>query len=490
MKFDHTTKYALLVGALQILYIVLFALFTEYGSTSDTNSEMEVGIIYPFFQDVNVMVYVGFGFLMTFMAKYGYSGVGFNFMISTLMMQWSLLVNGFWHQVGTDKAWHKISLNIEQLIDANFSTAAVLISFGACLGKLSPLQLAVMGFWEIIICGANYQIGVHYFGAVDMGGSMFVHTFGAFFGLAFSWILTPKEAHNHKDNKAKYLNDIFATIGTLFLWMFWPSFNGALATQSQQFRVVINTVISLAASCSTAFLASCLFRKHRKFDMVDIQNATLAGGVAVGSSADLVIQPWGAALIGSIAGVVSTFGYVYLSPFFERKFSLHDTCGVQNLHGIPGIMGGLAGVISAASAGVSIYGESIGKVFPERAPSDPVVAAAAGVDPGSDRSASAQAWYQLAALGVTLGMSIVGGLLVGYLCRIEFFEPPKNLYNDVDYWELPEDDEEDEKEHHQNNAELQPTSSPPSVLSPAPVSKNNSGAINLDSSVPVTNPNV
>jgi len=46
---------------------------------------------------------------------------------------------------------------------------------------------------------------------------------------------------------------------------------------------------------------------------VHIQNATLAGGVAVGTCADMNIEPFGAMLIGLTAGIISTLGFKYLS---------------------------------------------------------------------------------------------------------------------------------------------------------------------------------
>ena len=50
----------------------------------------------------------------------------------------------------------------------------------------------------------------------------------------------------------------------------------------------------------------------RKFNAVDLQNASLAGGVMVGAVSDLVLQPYGAIIAGSIAGIVATFGYQVL----------------------------------------------------------------------------------------------------------------------------------------------------------------------------------
>jgi len=53
-------------------------------------------------------------------------------------------------------------------------------------------------------------------------------------------------------------NDLFAMIGTLFLWMYWPSFNGVLAPieMSSQHRVIINTTLSLVGSAFATFIIS------------------------------------------------------------------------------------------------------------------------------------------------------------------------------------------------------------------------------------------
>merc|ERR1711898_28618 len=228
--------------------------------------------------------------------------------------------------------------------------------------------------------------------------------------------------------------------------------------ESQQHRVVINTVLALAACCVTAFFVDAYVRPENKFDMVSIQNATLAGGVAVGSSSDLVIQPWGALCIGMGAGWLSVFGYVYMSPHLEKKYGLHDTCGGHNLHGMPGILGAIGGAISAALAGDShVVGDNVNNIFPFRAPSTEAAARFQGwVDPGTnmtltlgeDRTAVEQGGFQMAALGVALALAIGGGYFAGKVASLQWFQPLQEtwqLFEDEMYWECPEEDEESEE---------------------------------------------
>jgi len=81
-----------------------------------------------------------------------------------------------------------------------------------------------------------------------------------------------------------------------------------------------------------------------------ILNATLAGGVSVGSASDLVVTGGIAMAIGCLAGIVSALGFLYLGGWLREKIGLMDTCGVHNLHGLPGVLGAVIGSISAASS--------------------------------------------------------------------------------------------------------------------------------------------
>ena len=60
---------------------------------------------------------------------------------------------------------------------------------------------------------ANEAINIYVFEAADVGGSMIIHTFGAYFGLACSVILYRSKARDHKSNSSVYHSDLFAMIG-------------------------------------------------------------------------------------------------------------------------------------------------------------------------------------------------------------------------------------------------------------------------------------
>ncbi|XP_067228954.1 rh family, C glycoprotein, like 1 [Chanodichthys erythropterus] len=430
----------------QIAMIILFGVFIRYNEESDTHwiehrrsknitthLENDFYYRYPSFQDVHVMIFVGFGFLMTFLKRYSFGGVGFNFLIAAFGIQWALLMQGWFHYLDSDD-W-KIKIGIENLINADFCVAGCLIAYGACLGKVSPVQLMVLTLFGVTLFAVEEYIILELLHAKDAGGSMVIHTFGAYYGLTISWILyRPLLSQTKHLQGSVYHSDVFAMIGTLFLWMFWPSFNSAIADHGDgQHRAVINTYLALASSVLTSFAISSLSQKHGKLDMVHIQNATLAGGVAMGTASEFMITPYGSLIVGFCSGIVSALGYLFLSPFMEKKMKIQDTCGVHNLHAMPGVIGGIVGAITAASASESVYGkEGLINTFDFK-------------DAIASRTASTQGGYQAAALCVALAFGLAGGALVGGILKLPIWGDPEDGYcfDDEVYWEVPEDEEDD-----------------------------------------------
>ena len=407
----------------EVIIIILYLTCTEYGEgvhpgaastqASALASEQKVSKYYPIFQDVHVMIFIGFGFLMVFLKTHSWTSVGYNFLIAAFVLQISILITGFWHQVlHPEEGFHKIQLDIPALIIGDFGAGCVLITFGAILGKCSLHQLWVIAVLEIIFYGLNEAICAGKMGAVDMGGSMYVHTFGAYFGCAASYFFQPKKAMTDARCEGDYNSQLVAMVGTIFLWMYWPSFNGALAADFQQQRVFVNTVMAISASCISACGITRIL--EGKLDMEVVLNATLAGGVSVGSASDLVVTAGVSMAIGTLAGLVSAIGFLKLNGFLKAKIGLHDTCGVHNLHGLPGVLGGIIGAISASLADSSFDSDTaLEATFPKLA---------------EGRTTSEQGWIQLAALGITLGISIGGGIISGFIASK--CGHPEDLFDD------------------------------------------------------------
>ena len=81
-----------------------------------------------------------------------------------------------------------------------------------------------------------------------------------------------------------------------------------------------------------------------------IINGSLAGGIMIGASCEMIVSPFISLIIGFCGGIISTIGIHFLEkPFYEYLY-LHDTAAIAWVHATPGIIGGL---ISALIAGVT-----------------------------------------------------------------------------------------------------------------------------------------
>jgi len=298
-----------------------------------------------------------------------------------------------------------------------------MISYGAVLGKVTPLQMLVLGILEPIFFWVNIYVIIMILKALDVGGGMTIHTMGAYFGLAVTTLLTSSETKSHKDNCSNYSSDTFSLAGTLFLWIMWPSFNAATAhSPDGELRAIVNTFLSLTGSVLSSFLFSRLTREH-KFDVVHIQNSTLAGGVVMGVAADLNLTPAGSLGCGLVVGVVSVWGFRTLTPFLNNRFKIQDICGVHNLHGMPGLLSGVVGI--GAAVGASFFKERYNGHYDDYFP-----------------RGDQQAGFQAAALGITVAIALAGGLATGLIMRLVgrvYFLSAAELFNDDTFWGSPSD---------------------------------------------------
>lgn len=413
---------ALVIFCSQVFFAILLSTCSNSNSVllpaTGNDADNHFNDYYSMYSGVLLMMFIGFGYLMSFLSDYGYGSVAFTFLVTVIGFQLSLFTEAFFSQLWSND-WGYVSLDIISLINSLYAVAAVLITFGGIIGKASPLQLIVLTLLEITLYSFNNQILMH--GALtlqDVGGTISIHMFGAYFGLAVAWSLgLPFKEPNVAPNGG-YIPDLFSFVGTLFLWVYWPSFVGGVLAPggAHQQQAVVNTVLSMVASTTCTFAASAFFSSAVKFRPVDIQNATLAGGVAIGAIAGFPLPPVVPCAVGMLAGLVSTFGFLHIQPCLESVLSLNDSCGINNLHGMPSVIGGLASVVVVALANSS---DKI-KVL----------------DAGVEQVISANAGNQMLGVVVTLGFAITTGLLSGAFLRCLHPSLDYEKFHDIAWWQV------------------------------------------------------
>ena len=182
--------------------------------------------------------------------------------------------------------------------------------------------------------GNSWDLG---FGYVDFAGSGVVHAMGGIAGLAGALVLGARIGKYGADGKPRTLaghSIPMAMLGTFILLFGWFGFNAAstLAATDLRFTVVaVNTAIA-AAFGATIAMFYCM-KRMGKPDPGMMANGMLAGLVAITAPCAFV-QPWAAAVIGSVAAVL-----VVESVFFFERKGIDDPVGAISVHGVCGIWG-------------------------------------------------------------------------------------------------------------------------------------------------------
>jgi ammonium transporter Rh len=344
------------------LLAIAFLSLTAWAHASETASGAslaDVINVQKYFRAIHVMamLLVGFGFLMVFVKKYGRTAVTATYLLVSVAIPLYFLKDSLGIMGGVD-------LDIDRLILAEFSAAALLICAGAVLGRLKLHQYVLLAVLFIPCYALNEWIlldgglGLIPHGAfVDTGGSIVIHAFGALFGLGAILSLTTKREFE-TPIEADATSDRFSLLGSMVLWVFWPSFCAALVEPAAILGTVVNVILALCGSTLATYFVSLALRK--KVSVADIANATLAGGVAIGSTCDRAV-PAIAFAIGICAGAISTFGFAVIQDKLQNLIKKTDTCGVLYLHGLPGLFGGLVAlfVVKGIDAGAQLAGIGI-----------------------------------------------------------------------------------------------------------------------------------
>ena len=364
---------------------------------------------YTFYTHIALMVFFGFGFLGAFMKKYGYSSIGYTLIVAVLAFQFTILNDGLWFNINRDAknniSFSRITLTMDVIIGGLYGATTCIVSLGVFIGKLKPVEIVIVAFLEVIWYSVNRYVNLLVLSAQDPGGAVTIHLFGAIFGLAASALISRQYGESIKrdhggrqpeEYASSTQSDLLSLIGSVTLFVFFPSFNGAFAPNGTQYRVVINSILSLLASAIVTFAVSRSFR-NRLFNIRDIQNSILSGGIAMGSCHSFLIQPGAALLVGAVAGAVSVVGFVWATPFLENQMpvKVFDTRGVNNVHGIPGLIGGIAGIVAASIADRSTYNQLTQDLLP--------------------RGRTSQGGIQAAMFGITVGIALASGIVTGLL---------------------------------------------------------------------------
>lgn len=420
----------------EILIIILIGTATELKGGNPKLAEEdphEFGYVYEFFKNVNLMIFLGFGILYTSLKCHQWSSLALVLFLGVFSIQISFFWNYLWGNAFRkskeeddnyeENNWSKMALTFENLIQICFIGSTVIISLGAIIGKFTLKQYIFIASFETFFASLSYYLCNLQIGTIDNGGSTSIHLFGAINGVLISIINFSSNEEYSKIKSSPYLlrgykSNIVAFIGTLFLWVYFPSFNTAVIQYNNvsevikeilRYRGICNTYFSMIGATIGTFITSPLL-SNGVFSMFHLLNASYVGGIIIGGCCTICSAGWGALLIGFIGGCLSILGLKFLRDIFKNN-NIEDTFGVLFTFGIPGFLGGILNCIFIGNFRNKSWGEAKMEDF---------------FDVG-ERSISEQAGLQIASLFVNLAIAIASGGIIGFILKSMVCEK-NNIY--------------------------------------------------------------
>jgi len=318
------------VGILVSLALVPADAVADYTSASDDL----LNEAFKFLKNIGIwFMLMMVAFLMLFIRKFEW-GVCLAVLLSAAS---SYLV-----YVGIQQFFFDAEWNQDLMIQAVICAITYVIAIGVFLGTVKQWHYFLGGIAfavvyvavEWLVC--NLSLFDTY--TTDPGGSIMVHMCAAYFGLGVCLALRVKEAFNEPMYTTTH-SVSFVWLASMVLWVLWPTFVCGLLPMEDFAWGTMTCYMAGLGSVVSAYVVCMVCQK--KVNPLTYTYAMLAGPVAIGAPL-LSVGPWGALLIGIVAGIVSALCFIYLQPRLCNKLGVLDVMGVHNLHGMAGWTGAIA----------------------------------------------------------------------------------------------------------------------------------------------------
>jgi hypothetical protein len=96
LSHEHTLKSS--SNVLFVIQAALVVLFAMYAKESFIEGDRFLDV-YQLFTGVEIMMFIGFGYLMTFLKRYGMGALGFTMLITVVSLQWGILTEVCTHHL-------------------------------------------------------------------------------------------------------------------------------------------------------------------------------------------------------------------------------------------------------------------------------------------------------------------------------------------------------------------------------------------------------